>query len=48
MAGKKRVGKKHVSHRGAKKHRTKIVPEHLMGKTLGKKAGRKRVSRKRR
>ena len=47
MAKHRKVGKKHVKH-GGKKHRgTKIVPEHLMGKTLTKKAGRKRVSRKR-
>ena len=46
MAGK-RIGHKKVHH--SKNNRgTKIVPEHLMGKTLTKKAGRKRVSRKRR
>ena len=46
MAGKRKVGIKSVKHHS--KHRgTKIVPEHLMGKTLTKKAGRKRVSRKR-
>lgn len=47
MAVKLKVGKKSVKHHS--KHRgTKIVPEHLMGKTLTKKASRKRVSRKRR
>ena len=45
MAGKRKVGKKRVHH--SRKHRgTKIVPEHLMGKTLHKKGGRKRSRRK--
>ena len=46
MAGKRKVGKKHVKNH-SKRRGTKIVPEHLMGKTLTKKSGHKRVSRKR-
>lgn len=47
MAGKKKVGKKAVKHHS--KHRgTKIVPEHLIGKTLTKHAGRKRSARRKR
>ncbi len=42
MAGKKKVGKRHRS----KKHSTKVVPEHLMGKSLHKKVSRKRSRRK--
>lgn len=40
MAGKRKVGRK----RGRKGHssKTHIVPSHLMGKTLHKRAGRKR------
>lgn len=40
----KKVGKKRVS----RKHRgTKVVPEHMLGKSLKKHVGKKRVSRKR-
>jgi len=40
MAGKRHVGKK---HRGGKKskHHTKIVPEHMLGKSLKKHGGKK-------
>ena len=45
MAGKKKVGKK---HRGSKKgHKgTTVLPAHMLGKSLHKKAGRKRSHKK--
>ena len=47
MRGRHKVGKKHTKRAG-RKHSTKIVPEHLMGKTLTTKHhGRKLTSRKR-
>jgi hypothetical protein len=47
MAGKRRVGKKSAKHASRKHRGTKIVPEHLMGKTLTTKHhGRKSVRRK--
>lgn len=42
MSGKKRVGKKHVSHRRKGHKGTTVLPAHLLGKSLHKKTGRKR------
>lgn len=42
MARGRKVGKKRVSHRKAHKGGTKVLPAHMLGKSLHKKVGRKR------
>lgn len=44
MTGKKhKVGKKHKAHKDHRGHKgTKVLPAHMLGKSLHKKGGRKR------